>query len=81
MVSVTVRGSCIIVLWGYGKFMIRIGFSGQAIWFGLEFGLGLDFEKGLVSGLGLVVLECYGVMVRVLLWLWLADKLQTSLHR
>ena len=23
--------SCIIVLWGYGKFMIRIGFSGQAI--------------------------------------------------
>ena len=44
MVSVTVRVSDIRVLGGYGKFMIRIGFSGQAIGFGLEFGLGLHLE-------------------------------------
>ena len=29
-VSVRVRVSCIRVLWGYGKFIIMVGVSGQA---------------------------------------------------
>ena len=43
-VSVTVRVSCIRVLWGYGMFIIMIGVSGQATGFVLEFGLGLHLE-------------------------------------
>ena len=43
-VSVTVRVSNIRVSGGYGKFRIRVWFSGQAIGFEVEFGLGLDLE-------------------------------------